>query len=76
VSYPSAGNLALPSALTDHGVSGTNFSLVYTYHASDTADMWKLYDQNRPALFNDLTGLTPGWGYWVKMSANSDWDVE
>jgi hypothetical protein len=75
VSYPSSGNLSLPSALRDHGV-GTDYSLVYAYHANDTADPWKLFDRSAPAFASDLTSLDPGWGYWVKVSASPVWDVE
>ena len=48
VGYPSAVDRALPDALSDHGV-GTNFSLVYAYHAND-ADPWKLFDHNAAAV--------------------------
>ena len=43
VAYPSVADRQLPAALSDHGV-GTDFSLVYAYHANDTADPWKLFD--------------------------------
>ncbi len=73
VGYPSAASLALPGALSDHGV-GTAYSLVYAYHANDTGSPWKLY--NRSAIFgNDLTQMTPGWGYWIYVSADSTWNV-
>ena len=73
VAYPAAGNGALPDVLRDHGV-GTDFTLVYGYHADDLADQWKKYDPGQ--LFgNDLTAMTPGWGYWVKVSADNIWVV-
>jgi hypothetical protein len=73
VSYPSAAALALPDALSLHGV-GTNFTLIYAYHAANVADLWKLFDRN--ALFgNDLTQMTPGWGYWIYATADSTWVV-
>lgn len=73
VGYPSMANRDLPGALSDHGAG--NFSLVYAYHANDTADPWKLFDGG--AAFYDLTALTPGWGYWVKTEGGSDqtWTV-
>jgi hypothetical protein len=74
VGYPSMGNQSMPSVLTDHGV-GTDFSLVYAYHANETIDPWKLYDTSAPPFLNDLTQLSPGWGYWVKASADHTWNV-
>jgi hypothetical protein len=74
VGYPSAVNRDLPGVLQDHGV-GTDFSLVYAYHANDLADQWKLFDRTGPEYANDLTYLSPGWGYWVKVSADHTWDV-
>ena len=73
VGYPSSVNRNLPGALTDNGV-GTDFSLVYAYHAGE-ADMWKLFDRSAPLYANDLKQLTPGWGYWVKVSADKTWNV-
>ncbi len=69
VGYPAAVDRALPAAL------GSNFSLVYAFHASDTTDPWKLYDASSPAWANDLSQLTPGWGYWVKVTATYPWSV-
>jgi hypothetical protein len=76
VGYPSAVNRDLPGVLEDHGV-GTDFSLIYAYHANDPSDVWKLWDRAAPGNPpSDLTHLSPGWGYWVKMSANRTWDVD
>jgi hypothetical protein len=74
VGYPSAGNIPLPDALSGHG-AGADYSLVYAYHAYDTGSQWKRYDQLGPAYGNTLTGMSPGWGYWVKVSAAHDWVV-
>ncbi len=74
VSFPATGNLALPDALRDHGM-GVDFSLVYAYHAADSGDPWKLYNREAQAWANDLTSLTAGWGYWIKVSSAHTWDV-
>ena len=69
VSYPSSATRALPGAL------GTvPFSLVYAYHAND-ADPWKLFDHNGPPFVNDLTEVTPGWGYWIQTPITSTWTI-
>jgi hypothetical protein len=75
VAYPSAENGDLPAVLVEHGV-GTDFSIVYAYHANDTADPWKLFGRTVPIWANDLTELAPGWGYWIKVTADNTWDVE
>jgi hypothetical protein len=67
--YPAGVSRALPGAL-----AGANFSLVYAYHAADTGDPWKLFDATSP-FGNDLTGLGPGWGYWVRSDGASNWTV-
>ena len=74
VGFPSSGTLVLPDALSSNGV-GTDFTLVYAYHASDTADVWKLYDRTAPSYSNDLLQMSPGWGYWVKLTAPHTWNV-
>ena len=72
VGYPSSVARALPAALSAHGVD--NFTLVYSYRASDP-DQWKLFDRNGPPFVNDLTELTPGWGYWIQTPITSTWTV-
>lgn len=74
VGYPSAGNHSMPEAFSTHGV-GTDLSLVYANHASDTGDPWKMYDKNGPVYANDLLELAPGWGYWVMVTADHPWGV-
>lgn len=74
VGYPAAVSRALPGALQDNGV-GTNFALVYSYRANQPLDQWQLFDRTAPNWANDLAGLDPGWGYWVKASANTTWNV-
>lgn len=73
VGYPSAQTLDLPGVLTDHGVE--DFTLVYAYHAVDTADQWKLYDPLVLPILNDLTELSPGWGYWIFVTEAADWQI-
>ena len=46
-----------------------NYSIVWAYNASDTADHWKKYDPVAP-FGNDLEIMEPGKGYWIMMSAN------
>jgi hypothetical protein len=74
VGYPRAASGALPGILSSNGVDEAGL-LVYAYHAADTADLWKLYDRTSLPFANDLTALTPGWGYWVKVTAAHTWSV-
>lgn len=69
VGYPSAASGSLPASLTAHS------TLVYTHHAADTGDPWKLYDRNGAAWANDLTSLTAGWGYWVYATSGETWSI-
>lgn len=74
VGYPSAAGGVLPGIM--NGV-GSDFSLIYAYHANDAGDPWKLYDLSSPfPIFNDLHELAAGWGYWVKVSADHTWSVQ
>ena len=76
VGYPSSGNLDMPGALTEHGVS--NFISVYAYQANDLVDPWKLYDPalaNSAPYANDLSALAPGWGYWIQVGTAATWTV-
>lgn len=74
VGYPSAINRSLPAALQNNGV-GTDFSLVYAYHNNDVIDPWKLFDITAPPFVNDLSQVSPGWGYWVKVSTDHTWVI-
>ena len=69
VGYPSGSNGALPAVIS------ANTSMVYAYHAAETSDVWKLFDRNGPGFANDLTSMAPGWGYWVKVSADENWTI-
>ena len=70
VGYPSAANSDLPDVL-----NGIDFTLVYAYHANDSTDPWKLFDIAAPDWANDLTELSPGWGYWIWVNADETWNV-
>jgi hypothetical protein len=74
VGYPSVTDRYLPGVLSYNGV--TDFDLVYAYQAVDTADPWKLFDPTMdPPTLNDLTTMTPGWGYWIYITSDADWTV-
>jgi hypothetical protein len=75
VAYPSVAGRQLPDALQLHGV-GEDFSLVYAYHASDGADPWKLFDITALPFANDLTQMTPAWGYWIMINVDHTWSVK
>lgn len=65
----------LPGALQDHGV-GTDFSLVYAFHAHDSIEPWKLFDLAAPGLA-DLTAMDPARGYWIRLTTESaNWIVD
>jgi carbohydrate-selective porin OprB len=46
-----------------------NYSIVWAYNASDTADHWKKYDPSAP-FGNDLETMEQGKGYWIMMNTN------
>jgi hypothetical protein len=73
VGFPSASAKALPEVLSTNGV-GTAYSLVYTYQAG-YADPWLMFDRLAPSWVNDLSTLSPGWGYWVQVTAPVIWSV-
>jgi hypothetical protein len=73
VGFPSSSNLALPGAFSLHGV-GTDFSLVYAYHASDSPQ-WQKFDPAAPVFANSLTELAPGYGYWIQAGGEHTWEV-
>jgi hypothetical protein len=75
VGFPATGSLAMPGALTGHGVEAENLNLVLAMHASQVEDPWLLYDPAAPPYASDLSGLAPGWGYWIKVDAEDTWTV-
>ena len=74
VAYPSATTRPLPDALSNYGVDDATL-LIFAFHATDTSDPWKMYDRTAPAYANDLTSMTPGWGYWVQVHSSQTWVV-
>lgn len=72
VGYPSAVSASLPGVLTDNGV--TNAGLIYAFHAAEIPQ-WLLYDPAAAPYANTLSAMGPGWGYWIKVSADSTWQV-
>jgi hypothetical protein len=74
VGFPASAHLALPDAFSLHGLGSEAF-LAYAYHADDTGDPWKLFDSTAPSYREDLTEMSPGWGYWVKAGTATTWDV-
>jgi hypothetical protein len=69
VGYPSLTPWTLPGTLDGH------FTLIYAYHASETADPWKLFDIDAPVFVDDLLSLTAKWGYWIKVGTPYSWMV-
>jgi PKD domain len=76
VGYPSIADRVLPAALRDHGI-GDLFTLIIAYHANDPiGDPWKLFDPLAYPYANDLKSLTPGWGYWIRVTADASWTLD
>ncbi len=56
-----------------------NYTVVWAYNASDTADHWKSYTPTKPCFAipnEDLQYLTPGSGYQIMMNASGVWVVD
>ena len=68
IGYPSNSDGTLPTVLS---ALGTNYSLVYGYDSSNSSAPWLLYDRTGATYANTLTRLQPGWGYWIKTSADA-----
>jgi len=75
VGFPSAGSVVMPQAMEENGVSRGAYNLVYTYHAADGGDQWKIYDTDAPDFANDLVNLNPGYGYWIYVFGDPIWTV-
>jgi hypothetical protein len=74
VGFPSAEALGLPEALEDHGVEDA--SIVFAYKAFDTDDPWKLFESDIPDYAIDLIQLDAGWGYWIKVLNDANWQID
>jgi len=67
--------ISLPLMSEDTSISSVlspisgNYSIVWAYNASNTADHWKKFDPSAP-FGNDLTSMEPGKGYWIMMTNN------
>jgi len=48
----------------------SNYSIIWTYNASDTTDHWKKYDHPSVPFGNDLIIVEPGKGYWIMMTSD------
>jgi len=54
-------------------ISG-NYSIVWAYNASNSADHWKKYDPATP-FGNDLITMEPGNGYWIMMTSDDTLNI-
>jgi len=73
--YPGWNLISLPLMPEDTSTASVlspingNYSIIWEYNASDTADHWKKYDTGAP-FGNDLTDMEPGKGYWIMMTSD------
>ena len=64
--------ISIPLVISDTSVGSVlslisgNYSIVWSYNATDTGDHWKKYDPNAP-FGNDLLNMDEGNGYWIYM---------
>ncbi len=54
--------------------STANIEGVWAYEATDEGDHWKVYSPSNPG-GSDLKNITPGSGYWIKTTNESEWMV-
>jgi hypothetical protein len=52
------------------GDSGTTWDLLQWYDPLDTADHWKSYSSDKPALLNDLPDVNNAMGLWIHITGN------
>jgi PKD repeat protein len=71
VGYPAQAQAA-SAALA--GIAGC-YTVVWSSRANDPGDPWKKYDPAVPAMFNDLTQLEPGLGYWIRATQACTWTL-
>lgn len=72
VQYPGNQKKSVTEALAS--ISGKYEKILY-YQSTDLQDPWKVYDPAAPSYVNDLTELTPGGGYWIKVKENCNWII-
>jgi len=70
IGYPSGATRPISEALA--GIAG-KYEMVCAYDATDAADPWKRYDTGVTSVFNDLTEMIPGHGYWVHALESCLW---
>lgn len=66
IGYPLTQSKEISTAISS--ISG-KYEIVWAYNASDT-DHWKRYAPGAE-VGNDLTYMTPGSGYWIKMNQDA-----
>ncbi len=66
IGYNSLGSQPVADALSS---ISSNYTIVWAYDASDTADHWKKHDPGAP-FGNDLNIIEPGKGYWIMMTSD------
>ena len=71
IGYNSLNPLPITDALTS--ING-NYSIVWSYSASDPTDHWKKYDPNAP-FGNDLANMEPGKSYWMMMNSDDNLEI-
>jgi len=71
ISYPSLVPVETAAAFQD---VENEIDHVLGYDSNDAGNEWKIYDPKMPPNLNTLKSLEPGFGYWVKMLEDSDWE--
>jgi len=78
--YPGWNLISIPLVPENTGIASVlspingNYSIVWAYNASDTADHWKKHDPSVP-FGNDLTTMEPGNGYWILMTSGDTFAI-
>ena len=72
IGFPSGAARDIPTALAS--IAG-KYTLVFSYDPGRPANPWRKYNTAAPTYANDLTSLTPGKGYWIKVTQASVWVV-
>jgi hypothetical protein len=52
-----------------------SFDAAQCYEASDPSDHWKHHKEHKQ-FGNDMVEMKPGFGYWVFVTSDSDWNIE